>query len=114
MFGSDNWCLKHDLAHQINTSANLLISGVMLVTREGVSETRTTLGLEVLLRLFVAFLMQFSAACTALTDLKCRTQQPASVITQGLTLKYGQQAASLVYILSFGAFFRHKYVQIHK
>lgn len=58
----------------------------MLVTREGVSETTTTLGFEVLLRLFVAFLMQFRAACKALTDLKYRMQELASLIAQGHTL----------------------------
>lgn len=78
----------------------------MPVTREGVSETKTTLGLEVLLRLFVAFLMQFNAACTALTDLKNRMQQPASIVTQGHTLKYRQHAALPVYIMNSSAFLR--------
>lgn len=72
----------------------------MLVTREGVSETRTTLGLEVVLRLCVAFLTQFSAACTALIDLKYSIQQPASLIAQHHTLEYIQHAEfALAYVM---------------
>lgn len=51
----------------------------MLFTREGVSETKTTLGLETLFGFCMAFLIQLNAACTALTDLKYRIEQPASL-----------------------------------
>lgn len=54
------------------TSANLLIFGVILFTREGVSDTMTTLGLGDLPRFCLAFLMQFNAACAALIDLEKR------------------------------------------
>lgn len=59
----------------------------MLFTREGVSETKTTLGLEALFRSSTAFLIQLNAACTALTDLKYRRQQPQSLITSSHTLQ---------------------------
>ncbi|GKV52025.1 hypothetical protein SLEP1_g58633 [Rubroshorea leprosula] len=37
-----------------------------------VSDTTTTLGFDLSCKLRMAFLMQFNAACTALTDLKHR------------------------------------------
>jgi len=48
--------------------------GRMLFTKEGVSVTKTTLGLEIWCSLRRALLMQSNAACGALTDLQYRTQ----------------------------------------
>lgn len=69
VFASNGYSFRIKFHKQVaghaTTSANLLIFGVMLFTREGVSETNTTLGLDSLSRVWVAFLMQFNAACRA-------------------------------------------------
>lgn len=52
------------------TSANPSRLSAMSLIIEGVSETKTTLGLDILGRLLSAFLRQSNAACFALTDLQ--------------------------------------------
>lgn len=64
---------------QFITSANSLIFGVMVFAKEGVSDTITVLGLDVRFKLFT-FLMHFTAACTARTDLKHHRQELESLI----------------------------------
>lgn len=66
-----HWHLHTAMKNWKSTSANSLMLDLILLTRAGVSDTRTTFGLDdIRCWLRMAFLMQCNAACTALTDLK--------------------------------------------
>lgn len=58
------------LGNEAVTSANSPKMGMILFTKFGVSDTKTNLGFETVVRLSMAFLMHCTAACKPLTDLK--------------------------------------------